>query len=138
MRSTRAACRPSTSSAIAVRWLPRFLYVTLEDGRLGEAREPFLDRASTSVADAFDLDQIGDARTHDLLQVREPVDDVVRHDLGNARDLVQEPEATRLECLVDSEVAGKVQHVGDLAQVEKRLGIELGQAAHDVDELPVG
>ncbi len=67
--------------------------VALEDRRLGEAGETVLDRAGAGLADALDLDEVGHAGPQDLLQVREPLDDVVGDELGQAGDLVQQPVA---------------------------------------------
>ena len=61
--------------------------VAIEDRRLGDAREAVLDRAGPRLADAFDLDEIGDARAHDLRQVAEALDHVLGDRLGQARDL---------------------------------------------------
>src|SRR5262249_41755875 len=56
--------------------------VTIEDARLCEPREAFLDGAGRGLAHAFDIVEVVDRGTHDLLQVAEAFDDLVDDGVG--------------------------------------------------------
>src|SRR4051812_6648001 len=63
------------------------LVVALEDARLGEAREAFLDGTGARLADTLDVVEVVDRGPHDLLQVAEAVDDLLDDLVRKTRDL---------------------------------------------------
>src|SRR5205823_1263127 len=65
------------------------------------------------------------------------LDHVVGDDLGDPRDLVQEAEAARLDRRVETHVGGEMEQRRDFPEVEQRLGVEVGELEHHVDETPV-
>src|SRR3954468_15774138 len=129
MCSTSTSCDPVCSSAMSD--------VPLQDRGLGEPRQAFLDRLRPHLADALDLGEVGEAGAHDLLQVREAADDVVGHELGQLRDLVQQAEAARLQRAVDPDLGIEVQHPGDEVEVEELFVLELGEQGHHAHELEI-
>ena len=87
-----------------------------------------LDRARPRLADAFDLDEVGDARPHELRQVGEPLDDVLDDRVGKARDLREQPVAAGLDRRVEIGFAREVEHAGDGAAVDEVVVVDLGEA----------
>src|SRR5690349_19280612 len=79
MCSTSTSCVPGVSSAMSD--------VPLQDRGLGQAGQALLDGTGAHFAHTVDLGEVGQAGPHDLLQVRETPDDVVGHELRQARDL---------------------------------------------------
>src|SRR3954451_6161438 len=126
MCSTSTSCGPVCSSAISD--------VPLEDRGLGEPGQALLDRLRPHLTHAFDLGEVGDARPHDLLQVGEAVDDVVGHQFGQPRDLVEEAEAARLQRTVDADVGIEVQHPAHEVEVEELFVLQLGEEVHHADQ----
>ena len=92
------------------------------------ARQAVLDRAGAGLADTFDLDEVGDARAHDLGQRAEALDHVVGDRLGQARDLAEQPVAARLQRRVEVELGREVQQRRDDAQVEQLVVGDVGEA----------
>src|SRR4051794_31392656 len=112
--------------------------VTLEDGGLRESRQTFLDRARSRFADTLDVVEVVDRGAHDLLEISEPVDDLVDDTVGEPRDLRQQAVAARLQADLEIDAAGEVQHRRDDLEVEQIVGVELGQRFEGVAHVPLG
>ena len=100
--------------------------------RLGDAREAVLDRAGPGLADAFDLDEVGDAGAHDLRQPAEALDHVLGDRLGQARDLVEQPVAARLHRRVEVHLGREASSAATDAQVEQVVVGDLGELGDHV------
>src|SRR5687768_31940 len=134
MWSTVAFCGPSSRTYP----MGMELYVPVEDGGLGQAGEAFLDGPGPGLADTFDVVEVLHGGPHDLLRVVEAGHDPVGHDLGEPGDLVEQPVAMRLQRPVEARPLRQVQNRRDLLEVEQLIGGQLGEALHDLVELPVG
>ena len=66
-------------------------------------------------------------------------DDALDDRLGQAGDLGEEPEAARLQALVEVELlVGQVQRGADRLEVEQVLGAEVGEGLERLVDVPVG
>ena len=84
--------------------------------------------AGARFAHPFHFGEVGQPGAHDLLQVGEAVDDVVGDDLGQARDLMQQAEAARLQRAVDPDTRIQAEHARDRVRVEQDVVFEGGHS----------
>ena len=99
--------------------------------------EAVLDRPGAGLADALDLDEVGHAGAHDLLQVREALDHVVGDDARAAAGSCGAAGSRAAAPRSRAGVRRQVQHAGDRAQVEEVFVVELGELGHHVEQLAV-
>src|SRR5215204_3402425 len=100
-RSPPPSLEPGGARGGRVSLPPLASAVPVEDARLRETREAFLDGPRPAPADARDLVEIIDRGPHDFLQAPEAAHDPIDHRLRQARDAREQPVATRLHVGVE-------------------------------------